>query len=42
MAYHSGKKKKKKRRKAAPKGYHYMTNGKLMKDSAHKKKRNKK
>lgn len=23
--------------KKAPKGYHYMPNGKLMKDSAHKK-----
>ena len=39
MAYHSGKKKKKKRRKVAPKGYHYMPNGKLMKNSAHKKRR---
>ena len=39
MAYHSGKKKKKKRRKGAPKGYHYMPNGKLMKNSAHKKRR---
>ncbi len=40
MPYHAGKKKKpkkgKKKRKAAPKGYHYMPNGKLMKDSAHK------
>ena len=29
-------------KKKAPKGYHYMPNGKLMKDSAHKKKRKKK
>lgn len=29
--------KKKTRVKKAPKGYHYMPNGKLMKDSAHKK-----
>tara|TARA_A200000159_G_scaffold12694_1_gene10662 strand:+ start:1890 stop:2033 length:144 start_codon:yes stop_codon:yes gene_type:complete len=40
MPYHSKPKKKKpkksKKRKAAPKGYHYMPNGKLMKDSAHK------
>lgn len=49
MPYHTGKKKKPKKkggkkRKAAPKGYHYMPNGKLMKDSAHKgrKKRRKK
>lgn len=43
MPYHSGKKKRgKKKRKAAPKGYHYMPNGKLMKDSAHKKRRTKK
>ena len=49
MPYHAGKKKKPKKkggkkRKAAPKGYHYMPNGKLMKDSAHKgrKKRRKK
>jgi len=27
------------RKKKAPKGYHYMPNGKLMKDSAHKKKK---
>jgi hypothetical protein len=26
-----------KKRKKAPKGYHYMPNGKLMKNSAHKK-----
>jgi hypothetical protein len=36
VAYHSGKKGKKKKRKKAPKGYHYMPNGKLMKNSAHK------
>jgi len=29
-------------KKKAPKGYHYMPNGKLMKDSAHKKKKKKK
>ena len=28
------------RKRKAPKGYHYMPNGKLMKDSAHKKKPN--
>jgi hypothetical protein len=28
-------------KKKAPKGYHYMPNGKLMKDSAHKKKKKK-
>jgi hypothetical protein len=27
------------RKKKAPKGYHYMPNGKLMKNSAHKKNR---
>lgn len=27
------------RGKKAPKGYHYMSGGKLMRDSAHKKKR---
>ena len=27
------------RKKKAPKGYHYMPNGRLMKDSAHKKKK---
>jgi hypothetical protein len=42
MPYHSGKKKKKKKRKAAPKGYHYMPNGKLMKDSAHSRRRRRK
>jgi len=31
---------KKKPRKPAPKGFHYMPNGKLMKDSAMKKKKN--
>ena len=42
MPYHYSKPKKKKpkkgkkRRKAAPKGYHYMPDGTLMKDSAHK------
>jgi hypothetical protein len=41
MPYHSKPKKKKKKRKKAPKGYHYMPNGKLMKDSAHKKRRKK-
>ena len=29
-------------KKKARKGYHYMPNGKLMKDSAHKKKKKKK
>ena len=29
-------------KKKAPKGYHYMPNGKLMKDSVHKKKKKKK
>jgi hypothetical protein len=37
MPYHKGKKKKK--RKKAPAGYHYMPNGKLMKNGIHKKKR---
>lgn len=41
MAYHS-KRKKTTRRKKAPKGYHYMPNGKLMKDSAHNKRKRKK
>jgi hypothetical protein len=27
------------KKKKAPKGYHYMPDGKLMKDSAHKKKK---
>tara|TARA_B100000427_G_scaffold92332_1_gene76210 strand:- start:293 stop:397 length:105 start_codon:yes stop_codon:yes gene_type:complete len=31
----------KKRRKKAPKGYHYMPDGRLMKNSAHKKKKKK-
>ena len=31
----------KKRRKKAPKGYHYMPNGRLMKNSAMKKKKRK-
>ena len=31
MAYHRKKKKKTSRRKKAPKGYHYMPNGRLMK-----------
>jgi hypothetical protein len=31
-----------KKRKKAPKGYHYMPDGSLMKDSAHKGKRKKK
>ena len=39
MAYH--RKKKTSRRKKAPKGYHYMPNGRLMKDSAHKKRKRK-
>ena len=30
-----------KRRKKAPRGYHYMPDGRLMKNSAHKKKRKK-
>lgn len=29
----------KKKRKKAPRGYHYMPNGKLMKNSAHKKRK---
>jgi len=29
------------KRKKAPKGYHYMPDGKLMKDSAHHKKKKK-
>jgi len=29
------------KRKKAPKGYHYMPNGKLMKNSAHKKRKRK-
>jgi hypothetical protein len=37
MPKHNMKKKKK-----APKGYHYMPNGKLMKNSAMKKKKGKK
>ena len=28
-----------KKRRKAPRGYHYMPNGKLMKNSAHKKKK---
>jgi len=31
-----------KKRKKAPKGYHYMPDGKLMKNSAHKKGKKKK
>ncbi len=31
-----------KKRKKAPKGYHYMPSGRLMKDSAHKKRKRKK
>jgi hypothetical protein len=31
-----------KKRKKAPKGYHYMPDGRLMKNSAHKGKRKKK
>ena len=42
MAYHRKKKKKTSRRKKAPKGYHYMPDGRLMKDSAHKKRKRKK
>ena len=42
MPYHRKKKKKTSRRKKAPKGYHYMTNVRLMKDSAHKKRKRKK
>jgi len=34
--------KHKKTRRKAPRGYHYMPNGRLMKDSAHKKKKRKK
>lgn len=33
---------KKGRKKKAPAGYHYMPNGKLMKDSAHKGRKKKK
>ena len=32
---------KKKKKKKAPKGYHYMPDGSIMKNSAHKKKRKK-
>jgi elongation factor P hydroxylase len=32
----------KKRRKKAPKGFHYMPDGRLMKNSAHRKKKKKK
>ena len=35
------RKKRKGKRRKAPKGYHYMPNGKLMKNSAHKKRRKK-
>jgi len=42
MPYHRKKKKKTSRRKKAPKGYHYMPDGRLMKDSAHKKRKRKK
>ena len=38
MAYHR-KKRKTTRRKKAPKGFHYMPDGRLMRDSAHKKKK---
>jgi hypothetical protein len=31
-----------KKRKKAPKGFHYMPDGRLMKNSAHKKKKRKK
>jgi elongation factor P hydroxylase len=31
-----------KRRRKAPRGYHYMPDGRLMKNSAHKRKRKKK
>ena len=31
-----------KKRKKAPRGYHYMPNGRLMKNSEHKKRRKKK
>ena len=43
MAYGNPPKKKpvKRRRAPAPKGFHYMPNGKLMKDSAMKKKKKK-
>jgi|TARA_R110002073_G_scaffold2360_4_gene16003 hypothetical protein len=42
MAYGYGRKKKKKKMKRAPKGYHRMPNGKLMKGSSHSKKKRKK
>jgi|TARA_A100000172_G_C3022316_1_gene103534 elongation factor P hydroxylase len=32
----------KKRRRKAPKGFHYMPDGRLMKNSAHRKKKKKK
>jgi len=32
---------KKRKKKKAPRGYHYMPDGSLMKDSAHKKKKKK-
>lgn len=38
MPQHSKKKKPRTAKRAAPKGFHYMPNGKLMKDSAMKKK----
>ncbi len=38
MAYHR-KKRNTTRRKKAPKGFHYMPDGRLMRDSAHKKKK---
>ncbi len=43
MPYHKGKKKKKKmgkkKRKKAPAGYHYMPDGRLMKNGSHRKRR---
>ena len=42
VGYGKKKKKKRKTRKKAPKGYHFMKGGRLMKDSAHKKRKRKK
>jgi len=39
VPYHKAKSKKKKK---APKGYHYMPNGRLMKGSVHKSRKKKK
>lgn len=41
MPYHKKGKKKKGKRKKAPAGYHYMPDGRLMKNGKHKSKRKK-